>query len=655
MRREMIDIFGKLIELVEIDNSDVNTLSGSYREGFRLEGYDLDLIFWSKQHRVFWDVSHIQYKHSSKLTYVLADCSESPPGFALLQLPTQTNDETILDACVGISDKIYISSSIYKEMKCSAYGRDFKVHGPCVRGMCERDTELDAVHCFASNIWPPIASSWVERCQFWPASHIVKDIVKGGCHFVAIGHKLGKRMDNEWRISFSLAEQKLVYSMNHYQFLTYGLLKIFLKEVINNGPDENKLLCSYHMKTAIFWAIQYNIIPCLCSQNFVEGFLICFKLILKWVYDGSCPNFFIPENNMFLAHIFGSAQDKLFSRLHALYEKGLSSVLESTTIRSSIFNFFDYISPEICTDENTLVSECDFKTELFREVGSYDLILKSKLSYCVTFLHSIEQLLGLSLNQYQVLMLQRVTVSTLENTAFILHNENGDFIAQYLSSDRDRKFNKLVYVLDKMSFNMLQFSSRFGCISDMLYAVMYYYKTCRYPEALSLLTLTRTKLAKAYVALDLDDTGEHSWTIKIRELLISYVRLYNDILYIRELMIEQYYSLLNNQQDIRIPSLVLLYLLEFLCYKHVNTLASEKALIDLQDLVLQDQRVFIDKDCRDISWQILGICQNISGKRQAALYAFKRSATVPSIHKIRHATLSRVMDVMVQSRFFKKN
>ncbi|KAK3103486.1 hypothetical protein FSP39_019584 [Pinctada imbricata] len=36
----------------------------------------------------------------------------------------------------------------------------------------------------------------------------------------------------EWRMSFSLAEKRLVRFMNHTQFLTYGLLKLFLKEVM---------------------------------------------------------------------------------------------------------------------------------------------------------------------------------------------------------------------------------------------------------------------------------------------------------------------------------------------------------------------------------------------------------------------------------------
>lgn len=74
--------------------------------------------------------------------------------------------------------------------------------------------------------------------------------VRNGCHFVAMGYPLGPIENQEWRVSFSQAEYKLVSSMNHCLFLTYELLKLFLKEVINQKSEKtNKLLCSYYMKT----------------------------------------------------------------------------------------------------------------------------------------------------------------------------------------------------------------------------------------------------------------------------------------------------------------------------------------------------------------------------------------------------------------------
>lgn len=93
--------------------------------------------------------------------------------------------------------------------------------------------------------------------------------------------------------------------MNHTQFLIYGLLKLFLKEIINKGiRDEEKLLCSYHIKTSVLWAIQQSTLRQWCPQNILDGFWICFKLLLRWVYEGVCPNFFIPQNNIFLSKSF---------------------------------------------------------------------------------------------------------------------------------------------------------------------------------------------------------------------------------------------------------------------------------------------------------------------------------------------------------------
>ena len=55
-------------------------------------------------------------------------------------------------------------------------------------------------------------------------------IVNKGYHVVPIGSSPNRY--KEWRVSFSVAEQNLKYFMNYCQFQCYGLLKVFLKEVI---------------------------------------------------------------------------------------------------------------------------------------------------------------------------------------------------------------------------------------------------------------------------------------------------------------------------------------------------------------------------------------------------------------------------------------
>lgn len=168
-------------------------------------------------------------------------------------------------------------------------------HGPCRSGVLEGTLKYDEAYAFFSDFWPPPAALWKYRCQSWPSSQVVNKIGRNVCHVVAIGHKLGKHSDDEWRFSFFQAELKLVYLMNHTQFLTYGLLKLFLKKMINKGlKDEDQLLSSYHIKRVVFWAIQKNTQHEWCPQHFLTGFWICFKLLLKCVYDGTCPNFFYP-------------------------------------------------------------------------------------------------------------------------------------------------------------------------------------------------------------------------------------------------------------------------------------------------------------------------------------------------------------------------
>lgn len=70
-----------------------------------------------------------------------------------------------------------------------------------------------------------------------------------GCHLMPIGSKklredfladhfeksMWIRDPLQWRLSFSLAEKKLVYSFNNTQFLVYGIFKLLNLEVFS--PD----------------------------------------------------------------------------------------------------------------------------------------------------------------------------------------------------------------------------------------------------------------------------------------------------------------------------------------------------------------------------------------------------------------------------------
>eukprot|EP00105_Crassostrea_gigas_P027569 XP_011448944.1 PREDICTED: uncharacterized protein LOC105343323 [Crassostrea gigas] len=640
-RRDIVDIVEMLKYNEMINRPFTIMLSGSRREGFRLSGSDLDYMSWPNNHRVIWDFSQVQFYSTQEHAMILCDSSESPPGFTLLWLPLERTSHEVMSACVRMNGMPYISSSKYREITCSMTLFDSTPHGPCSSGSIG-NVEYDYALCFISDFWPPSASSWKDRCHSWPPRQVVNEIIRNGCHFVAIGHKSGNHADNEWRISFSRAEYKLVYSMNHTQFLTYGLLKLFLKEIINNVLRVgDKLLCSYHIKTAVFWAIQQNALPHWHPKNLLVGFWVCFKLLLKWVYEGNCPNFFIPENNMFLNNIYGEAQMTLFTQLYILYEKGIALLLHSPSINSYIINVLCNPRLTICTVEHTLISEVELDTDIFYEMSGHDLTGSVDLRMCRKYLHAVEDSIGLPLTQYGIVMLQKFTATILQHTAFMLHLYNGGS-------------NKQLYIVDTLACHMLKIAARFGFVSDMLYIAMYYYKTSRYREALSVIDITKVKLAQPYLMywrhVDRESyteaVGGQSLSTKMRQVVARDITLYNDIFYINELIPEQQSSNQNNYNPIlNIPPLVLLYMLQFLCSRHVDTLRAQRALDDLKVLVHHDQGQLVPVHLRDISWEILGICQQISGNLQAALYSYQQSLGQYPVQRIQTATRQRIQDL----------
>ncbi|XP_061183468.1 uncharacterized protein LOC133191748 [Saccostrea echinata] len=643
MRRDMMDIFEIVYNRLKTSIKPFIRYSGSESEGFRMHGSDMDSMFWPDDHKVVWNLCQSHFYHGQ--TVILADCSDSPPGYALLQLLTPTIERKIESSLLRINNREFLSSSKYRVNMCSEVVPNSTQHGPCGSGV-RFGIEFDCAHCFACDFWPPSASLWRNRCHAWPPPRVVYDIVNQGCHFAAIGHKSGNHEDKEWRISFSLAERKLVYSMDHCQFLTYGLLKLFLKEVINKGlSDEEKLLCSYHVKTAVFWVLQQNTIAYWCPQNLLECFWVCFKLILKWVYEGVCPNFFISQNNMFLGKINGSAQSYLFRALYVMYNKGYACLLHCASITSNIMSVLCNPGVFICTDQRSVISETEFDCQMFGEMYNLDSIVIIDLKICMKYLRFAEQLLSLPLTKYNFLMLQKLTASVLQRTAFILHNT-------FTNSGE----NKQKYIIDKLSCNMLKLAAQIGCTSDLLYIALFYYKTKRYAEALAVLRMTKAKFSQPYLAYTysvsdryMEAAGGQSWSKKFRRCMAQNIKLYNGILYIDELCREQDTSHGSSQMKhffLIIPPFVFLQMLEVLCCRHVDAISRKQALEDLQLLIYQNEPLTVPVMFRDISWQILGICQQVTGNYQEALYSFQQSLQEYPFHGIRQATCERILKLL---------
>ena len=286
------DILRMTCESSNIDR--VPCFSGSKCEGLRFNSSDDDWMF------IYQDIKVIPYEsmtyvYNSNTTLLLMENEMTKPGFTL-----------------GVH-------------------QDF-IHGPCSSGSCG-GKEYDVAYCLKCDIWPKNAYDCVKRlhqCD-WPSNDKVLSIIKDGVLFVPIGAKQSMFENTEWRMSFSLAEKKLIYAMNHTQFICYALLKIFLKEAKDANPDVKGLLCSYFLKTALFWEItarvnQWN------PESLLSCFWNCLRRLLQWISCSYCPNFFIPQNNMFEGKIEATNQIKLLEHLRILYYEGCSCLLRCQSI-----------------------------------------------------------------------------------------------------------------------------------------------------------------------------------------------------------------------------------------------------------------------------------------------------------------------------------
>lgn len=207
-------------------------------------------------------------------------------------------------------------------------------HGPA---LTDEKHDEDFVCALPSYEWPEIAMEFSNRVREFnqPSREIIDKITTQGCLYVGVGHPSSADRGKEWRLSFSLAEKILVRSWNDVKTKCYIAVKALCKENFNSQP---KVICSYFIKTAIFWL----------SERMPESFwekeriLGCISAIieelLSYTSSGTCPNYFLPSNNMMDHLSYEQRKDvisKIESTMNDLPLAILQSKLGDATFKSS--------------------------------------------------------------------------------------------------------------------------------------------------------------------------------------------------------------------------------------------------------------------------------------------------------------------------------
>lgn len=194
-------------------------------------------------------------------------------------------------------------------------------HGPslCFTDETKEEPSHDAVPCFHCPTWPKQASEWESRePRSWPDKDVVERMIKNGCHVVPVGFRKSKTRHLEWRLSFALIEKELLRTFNNVQHKCYALLKMLLKEVIQEQIPG--VLSSFQMKNALFWTMEKEEPSLWTEERITEAFIKCITTLNEFIQNENAPSFFIRANNVLEDRL----TDKELQQLKVLFSEFVS-------------------------------------------------------------------------------------------------------------------------------------------------------------------------------------------------------------------------------------------------------------------------------------------------------------------------------------------
>ena len=325
---------------------------GSAIEGTQTPGMnsDIDLALVHPAIEVFTKCS----SSGGKPGYIVVQDETTPPGLVKLQMVC--DNEPLQETCGAggiITDEINASLSNYgyhllpddKDRLVITVPPGYMPPIPNVTKHSVAfkqdnkgdDKDFDFVLALQSKVLPDCVSDCLtrKRNSGFITDSVVEACKSYGCLFVHKEHSQSKDSRLLWRISPSHQERYLMFNFNSVQHKCYVLLKLIKKDIINPALG-SEVLTSYHCKTAMLHLI--NMTPSLFwrPDNLLFCLITALHCLLLWSKDSNCPNFFIPDENMFRWRISRHLLKRLSDELFRLMSVDFISLLRS--IQTDSFN-----------------------------------------------------------------------------------------------------------------------------------------------------------------------------------------------------------------------------------------------------------------------------------------------------------------------------
>ncbi|XP_063448686.1 uncharacterized protein LOC134728148 [Mytilus trossulus] len=589
--------------------------SGSLAEGLNLPGSDVDIMFVDDVVNVTRIERNI--KHPVQRTEFVMETDTDHPGFTRLRFVAggkQMNNFLSNECIVNTQAGVYLSTTKFVNRMKQAHPNSYPLHGPCIS---DTNLTLDMAFCLRSKYLPSNAMPWILRYRRqWPSNVIIDRIINYGCLIVPIGPRIMPNCSLLWRISFSVAEKQLVHSFNFSQFLCYCLLKLTLKRIINTNHEVKDLLCSYFMKSALFWVSEEVDIDTFQLPKLFICFFLCLNKLIYWVNDCYCPNYFIPEHNMFLGKINRYNNTSLLCVLNSIKYRGISGLMHNLfpSITCNIRSCPPFIKTSEQHEQSILMLDFLFY-RISQPVLNANLGKPSMAN--ITIIHKVLTFIKHLLNSES---------STFNIDVCKYHHATvSQYAAQRLPSAQTIKEN---YNILTIYHRHLQAGiTRDAVTGWLLYASFYYVKE-QYNVTLRLTEYVLSKCSSHMVMLQQPNYSEAdiynyrhnahysmSLNAKMKTAVVDEVRyLRHSSLIPKELELEV------EDKVFKVPPILMSHCLRFLCYHHIgDTLSRQHALRHL------DIPRYLSDYVLSNSLTLLGVCFEISGDKDAAFYYYDKA------------------------------
>ncbi|XP_052068361.1 uncharacterized protein LOC127707710 [Mytilus californianus] len=411
-------LYAVLDDCTKVSCQYTNVSSGSRAEGVHIPDCDYDIMTILEQIVVY----AVGYIVDDSKPSLICNTENSYPGFAHLIIPPGSRFSEDLNSVWGVEsvNGPVVSNRRFKEYFMSNYrDKNVRIHGPCI------SPEDDSA---------------------------------------------------EWRLSFSLAERELIHSWNHTQVLCYVFFKYIKKDLMAFLPF-GKLICSYFIKTTLFWLSEEQSQKEWNPNNILACFHELQKRLMYWLRYGFCPHYFIPENNLF----DGILNDASRMILENAIKNLLTLVLRSTHYGDAFKTFHFHQLRRYSTSDTTFVEK---KIAILSFLKLFRLTLKSST------LKQIRAILSKSLRR-----LLKQNQSYFPKGIYLLAVCYANQIyAERLSLDSQN--NKERYVSHKNIMSRLIIGTNSDAIAGWSLVAMYFCKIKQYGIALHLIEKILQKCSK---------------------------------------------------------------------------------------------------------------------------------------------------------------